>query len=66
MKHSRALTFENEWHVSHVQSSFVTNIIHESTQVEHATNTITLTFAANVELVPGVRSTLADACNKGS
>jgi hypothetical protein len=60
--------------VLHVQSAFVTSIIHESTQVEHAANTITLTLAANVELVPGVRFTLgccflvtraADASNKG-
>ena len=42
----------------HVQSAFVTSIIHESTQVEHAANTITLTLAANVQLVPGVRFTL--------
>jgi hypothetical protein len=45
-------------HVLHVQAAFVTRIIHESTQVEHAANTITVTLAANVELVPGVRITL--------
>ena len=49
----------SEFLAANSPSAFVTRIIHESSQVQHAANSISVTLAANIDLVAGVEISIS-------